>query len=65
MKFIFSVSCAHCGALNEVNFDKSLIKKIYIHESYINDDLEYRCKICEKYNELEISIESVKGGGDD
>lgn len=66
MKFIFSVICAHCGALNEVNFDKSLIKKIYLHESYVNDDLEYRCEICEKYNELAISIESVReGGGDD
>lgn len=65
MKFIFSTICAYCAALNEVNFDKSLIKKIYIHESYINDDLEYRCKICEKYNELEISIESVKGSNDD
>lgn len=65
MKFIFSVICAHCGALNEVNFDKSLIKKIYIHESYVNDDLEYRCEICKKYNELEISIESVKELSDD
>lgn len=65
MKFIFSTICAYCGALNEVNFDKSLIKKIYIHESYINDDLEYRCKICEKYNELAIKIKSVKGSNDD
>lgn len=65
MKFIFSTICAFCGAINQFDFNKLKVKELHLHESELNDELKYHCRACKQCNELLISIESVKGGGDD